>query len=293
MARHAIDGVFLQRFGSQLELSGNPRGAKADLMRLRDEITNVVFRAAEKENRVLAIQYDISGVSDDRMLETFQVDWVHLMRDLRILDSPSYLREKGKPVIAIYGAYMRDSELPLELNFSPGFGFNGKKHNPETVLSVVQFLRKMTPGGAYILAGIPSHWSHSSGNADPDPRFRELFMNEFDCLSPWAVGVFHDEDGADRFAERNIRGDMKLLKENEDKTGRHVDYAPVILPGYSVRGREDRMSLTEANALLQHHNGRNEKWNMSPRAGGHFLWRQICNARREGVRIMYGAMWDE
>lgn len=29
------------------------------------------------------------------------------------------------------------------------------------------------------------------------------------------------------------------------------------------------------------------------RNGGRFLWRQIYNARRAGVRTMYGAMWDE
>jgi hypothetical protein len=29
------------------------------------------------------------------------------------------------------------------------------------------------------------------------------------------------------------------------------------------------------------------------RNGGKFLWKQIHNARRLGVRIMYGAMWDE
>ena len=29
------------------------------------------------------------------------------------------------------------------------------------------------------------------------------------------------------------------------------------------------------------------------RNGGRFLWRQIVNARRLGVRTMYGAMWDE
>jgi hypothetical protein len=29
------------------------------------------------------------------------------------------------------------------------------------------------------------------------------------------------------------------------------------------------------------------------RNGGKFLWNQIHNARRLGVRVMYGAMWDE
>jgi hypothetical protein len=37
------------------------------------------------------------------------------------------------------------------------------------------------------------------------------------------------------------------------------------------------------------------KWalNDTKRNGGKFLWTQVFNARRQNVRIMYGAMWDE
>lgn len=33
--------------------------------------------------------------------------------------------------------------------------------------------------------------------------------------------------------------------------------------------------------------------NWTKRDGGKFLWRQIYNARRAGVRTIYAAMWDE
>ena len=37
------------------------------------------------------------------------------------------------------------------------------------------------------------------------------------------------------------------------------------------------------------------QWGMNDikRNGGKLLWKLIFNARRLGVRIMYGAMWDE
>lgn len=37
------------------------------------------------------------------------------------------------------------------------------------------------------------------------------------------------------------------------------------------------------------------QWGMNDikRNGGKFLWKQIHNSWRLGVRIMYGAMWDE
>lgn len=37
------------------------------------------------------------------------------------------------------------------------------------------------------------------------------------------------------------------------------------------------------------------KWafNNIKREGGHFLWRQIYNALKNGATIIYGATWDE
>lgn len=51
MARHGVDGVFLQRFLGQCDLEGGSKG----IPRLRDEITDRVQEAAEKEGRVFAI----------------------------------------------------------------------------------------------------------------------------------------------------------------------------------------------------------------------------------------------
>jgi len=48
-------------------------------------------------------RYDVSGVPPDRIQKVLERDWVHLVRTLRVLDSPNYLREKGKPVIALWG----------------------------------------------------------------------------------------------------------------------------------------------------------------------------------------------
>lgn len=45
----------------------------------------------------------MSGVALDRVQTVLEQDWIHLLREERILDSPSYLREKGKPVVALWG----------------------------------------------------------------------------------------------------------------------------------------------------------------------------------------------
>lgn len=49
------------------------------------------------------------------------------------------------------------------------------------------------------------------------------------------------------------------------------------------------LTLSQGSNLSEGH------WDFNgiPRDGGKFLWAQIHNARRLGVRVMYGAMWDE
>lgn len=49
-------------------------------------------------------RYDVSGVPTERIQEIIEKDWNHLLREKRVLNSPNYLRENGKPVIAIWGA---------------------------------------------------------------------------------------------------------------------------------------------------------------------------------------------
>lgn len=122
MARHGIDGVFLQRFLGQCDTE---RGSKG-IPRLRDEIHDRVQEAAEKEGRVFAVmyvlfifcpstlclvcsRYDVTGVEPDDVMRIFTKDWIHLVREKRILESPNYLRERGMPVIGLWGRYCRFS----------------------------------------------------------------------------------------------------------------------------------------------------------------------------------------
>ncbi|KAF8337690.1 hypothetical protein F5887DRAFT_1063051 [Amanita rubescens] len=252
MAEHGIDGAFLQRFVGQCDLEkGNGKG----ILRLRDEIGDRVQEAAEEEGRVFAIMYDVAGVDPSRVADIIERDWIHLLYEKNVLDSPNYLRQGGKAVIALWG-----------------FGFSNRHHTPEIVRSVTSFLRNNTPGGAYIMGGAPSQWRTSEGDADRNTEFLEVWLTEFDAISPWTVGRYSNENEADKFAETRIKGDVELLKRRyESGQSKKIDYIPVVLPGGSG------------------------KWgfNNIKRNGGRFLWRQIVNARRLGVRTMYGAMWDE
>lgn len=80
-------------------------------------------------------------------------------------------------------------------------------------------------------------------DADPDPEFVRVWLEEFDALSPWTIGRYHDEESANRFEEEKIKGDVELIKrhneqrESDSGTTRKIDYIPVIFPGGSVSAR--------------------------------------------------------
>lgn len=141
-----------------------------------------------------------------------------LVRKQGVLDSPNYLREKGRPVIALWG-----------------FGFHNAGHTPSLVRTIVQFFRTMTPGGAYIMGGAPSAWRLGEGDSDPDPEFKNVWLSEFDAISPWTIGRYSNEQEADNFYETKMKGDYELIKRRNEETGKKVDYIPVVLPGGSVR----------------------------------------------------------
>ena len=48
-------------------------------------------------------RYDVSGVAGDQIQGVIERDWMHLINDKKILESPNYLHEKGKPVISLWG----------------------------------------------------------------------------------------------------------------------------------------------------------------------------------------------
>ena len=106
-----------------------------------------------------------------------------------------------------------------------------------------------------------------------------VWLDSFDAISPWTIGRYGNVTEADNFANEKIAGDMKLITEhnNTTRSGRKLDYIPVVFPGGSG------YNLSEG------------KWDFNgiPREGGKFLWRQVYNAKKHGVRTIYGAMWDE
>ena len=54
----------------------------------------------------------MSGVPADRIQRILESDWVHLVHELGVLDSPNYLKEKGRPVIVLWGKILFPPPYP-------------------------------------------------------------------------------------------------------------------------------------------------------------------------------------
>ncbi len=240
MRDHDLDGVFLQRFVS--ELSNPP------FFRLRNQVAENVRAGAEENGRVFAIMYDISGQPTNTLLDVLTNDWKFLTATMRLTDSPRYLRHRGKPVVALWG-----------------FGFSGRSDTPAQALAAIGFFKA---AGTTVVGGVPAYWRTLDRDAQTNAAWAAVFRS-FDVISPWSVGRYADDAGADNFAREVIVPDLVVAAA----AGR--EYMPVIFPGFSW------------------HNLKGGAVNQIPRRGGEFFWRQAGNAVAAGCPTIYGAMFDE
>jgi hypothetical protein len=239
MADNHLDGVFFQRFLS--DLSGSQ-------LSLRNQVAANVRLGAETYGRAFAIMYDISGYPTNTLISALTNDWGYLVNNQQFTASPYYLRHRGKPVVAIWG-----------------FGFSGRSDTPAQAQQAAAWFKA---AGCTVMAGVPSYWRTLTGDAQTNPAWSNAFR-AFDIVSPWAVGRYGDNAGADTYRNNVTVPDLA------DCTAHGIGYLPVIWPGFS---------WTNLNS---------GPYNQIPRNGGNFYWRQAYNAVRSGCTMIYGAMFDE
>ena len=153
MREHDIDGAFLQRFVNDgfHSISGGPEWVLANTR-----------AAAHREGRLWAVEYDVSGYPDARLLETLKTDWKWLVDEFGIRGDSHYARENGKPVVFIWG-------LP----------FPDRNIRPETADAVVDFFRNDPDyGGNHVIGGIPGNWR------DMDEAWQRHIAS-YHCVLAW------------------------------------------------------------------------------------------------------------
>jgi hypothetical protein len=198
MKDNHLDGVFLQRFGSELSSS--------TLFPFRNQVTVNVRVGAETYGRVFAIMYDISGMASNTLVSTLTNDWLYLVNTLQITNSASYIRHKGKPVVTVWG-----------------FGFTDRPGTPQDAQTVIGFFKS---AGCTVMGGVPTNWRTLNNDSQTNAAWATAYRS-FDIISPWSVGRYSTLSQIDTFEVNQIIPDLLDTKSHG------LDYMPVIFPGFS------------------------------------------------------------
>jgi hypothetical protein len=242
MQENQLDGVFLQRFLSDL--------SSPQFYSFRNQVTANVRAGAEASGRVFANMYDVSGAPTNSLVSDITNDWLYLVNVMHITNSPRYLCHRGKPVVAIWG-----------------LGFNDGNHlaSPQQAQTVINWFKSQ---GVTVMGGVPTYWRTLTNDSYTNAAWTPVYLS-FDVISPWAVGRYGDNGGADGYTASITAPDLAECKSNG------IDYMPVAFPGFSW--------YNENGGTL----------NQIPRNGGSFYWRQIYDDVHAGCNMIYGAMFDE
>ena len=245
MRDYNIYGVHLQRFLGEI---GDNR-----FFRTRNQVLQNVMASAVEYDRHFSVMYDISGVSDVSLYSKLITDWEYLVDTYDILNAPGYVKEDGRPVVAIWG-----------------IGFKNRGLTTATSKAIIDYFHTNAAPKyrAYVMGGVPDGWRTLSGSSETGIGWKAIY-NSLDMISPWSVGRYSSETAIDNWKNNYIVPDLATCNTNG------VDYMPVIWPGFS---------------WLNLHNG---PLNQIPRKEGKFYWRQAYNAIASGVKYIYVAMFDE
>ena len=134
MRQYGIDGAFVQRFVSHTylhALGGEP-----------EWVLGNVRAAANRQGRLWAVEYDVSGCPDGELLVDIKKDWAWLVDEFGLRQDGSYAREGTRPVVFVWGMAVPDRRI-----------------NPQTADAVVDFLKNdPSYGGNYVVEGVPAQW---------------------------------------------------------------------------------------------------------------------------------------
>lgn len=199
MKDYGIDGVFMQRFVAEIR---NPSGKNHF-----NKVLEYAMASAGKYDRAICIMYDLSGMHPGDEQTVFK-DIDELTKKYDLINgtkSPTYLHDKGKPVVVIWGV-----------------GFND--HRQYGFKEADTLIEGMKARGFSVMLGVPTYWRELKMDALPDEALHRL-IRKCDIIMPWFVGRY-DENSYPQF-KGLIRKDIEWCKSNG------VDYAPLAFPGFS------------------------------------------------------------
>ena len=253
MKEYGIDGVFMQRFVSQI----------TDKVALShsDKVLESAMLASNQYARAISIMYDMVGMDATTSADVILNDARQLIQKYNLMDRSAgqryFLYHNGKPLIGIVSV--------------------GQNSAPYTISQAQEIVDGLQDMGFSIMLGVPAYWRSADGSGDVvnDPAITAL-VKDVDIIMPWFVGVY-DYDGSvpntpwgsfDNFFSKRIIDDFDAA----DQYG--VEFCPLVFPGFSDR-----------NMHPDHY--------VYDRHSGDFYWQQIYRFINQGAEMLYVAMFDE
>lgn len=257
MKDYGIDGVFMQRFYDVAKNYDNPKKSE-------DIILKNAMAAAQENGRAFAVMYDLSGLNangDD--CSPIIEDWKRLVDNMRITNSPNYLRHNGKPLVTIWGIGFPDRSYDIRK-----IGIN----------RLIDFLKNDPQyGGCAVMLGVPTYFRELDKDCLADPYLHEIIKSA-DIVLPWMVQRFTPLLHQDEIRYRDhVMEDIRWCEKY------NLDYVPLVYAGFSWH------NLSKANPGLARHTS----YGAIPRIGGKFYWDLVYNAIAAGGQMLYVGMFDE
>lgn len=253
MKEYGIDGVFMQRFVSQI----------TDNVALShsNKVLESAMMASNEYARAISIMYDMVGMDANTSVDVVLNDARQQIQKYSLMDRSAgqryFLYHNGKPLIGIVSV--------------------GQKSAPYTISQAQAIVDGLQEMGFSIMLGVPAYWRSANGDGDvvDDPNITAL-IKDVDIIMPWFVGAY-DYDGTvpttplgsfTNFFNKRIIDDFAAA----DNYG--VDFCPLVFPGFSDR-----------NMHPDHY--------VYDRHSGDFYWQQIYKFINQGAEMLYVAMFDE
>lgn len=202
MKEYGLDGVFMQRFVSEIKSVKGKRHF--------NKVLESALKASIKYQRAICVMYDLSGCSPADMQIVIN-DWNELQSTFSLFDNvknPTYLRHNKKPLLAIWGV-----------------GFNdNRKYTIADVQSLVTTL-KGPEKKISVMLGVPYYWRTLTKDTENNPALHTV-IKAADIIMPWAVGRYNFNSYSGT-ASGTLSGDISWCKTNK------IDYVPLVFPGFS------------------------------------------------------------
>lgn len=199
MREYGLDGVFMQRFVSEIKTTSGARHF--------NHVLDNAMRSAIDNGRAICVMYDLSGMHPgDQDFILSDIDSLAIRHKIFNREAnPSYLWHNGRPMVSVWGV-----------------GFSDKRaYSLDDCIQIIDGLRSR---GYSVMIGVPTFWRDLDNDTEADSRLHDL-IKRCDVVMPWFVARFGPEN-YDKF-EGLVPADLEWCR----KAG--VDYAPLVFPGFS------------------------------------------------------------